>query len=152
MPTPNAQPLRDFYHRYVPISQQMGIDVIDYDGTLLRCGAPLTPNINDKLTAFGGSLYTLSVVTGWGMVFLKSLEHGLREPNVVVIKGEIDYLMPVAGDFVASCVAPADDVFAQFFDRFAARGRARIACETRIEYGGNTAVVFKGTYGLIGAQ
>ena len=57
----------------------MGIRVAAYDGTSLKLTAPLAPNINHKSTAFGGSLYSLAVLCGWGIVHLKLAEAALHK-------------------------------------------------------------------------
>ena len=96
-----------FIQRHLPAAINMGIEVVAYDGDTLQCRAPLSLNYNDKLTAFGGSLYVLCVLTCWGMVYLRTRERGL-DGDLVVSKGEIEYRAPVAGEFFSAvCDAPA---------------------------------------------
>jgi len=50
----------------------------------------MPPNINDKQTAFGGSLYNASVMTYGACCINKTLEAGVK-CNHVVTKGSIEY-------------------------------------------------------------
>ena len=69
----SGKALDDFIAKYLPTAQHMQIRVENYDGSSLRLHAPLAPSINDKLTAFGGSIYAWIT----GLILTSSL---LRPP------------------------------------------------------------------------
>lgn len=140
--------LSQFFETHLPITQFMKMDVERYDGETLILRAPLGPNINDKQTAFGGSLYNAAVMACWGMAHLKTLEAGI-ECNQVVTKGCIEYKAPVHGDIRAICQAPSHDVLEQFITHFKHKGRSRITLNAVIECSGKTAVEFEGTYAIL---
>ena len=144
----NSQLLTDFFDNYLPITEFMGLRVEHYDGTQLVLHAPLGPNINDKATAFGGSLYNAAVMACWGLVYLKTQEGGLV-CNQVVAEGHIKYLAPVKGDIYASCNAPSEVDLANFFERFNSHGKASITLTAVIECGGKKAVEFEGRYAIL---
>ena len=66
-----ARKLDEFIARHLPTAQHMQLAVADYDSRSLTLTAPLGPSINDKLTAFGGSIYVVAVMACWGMVYLR---------------------------------------------------------------------------------
>ena len=140
--------LSQFFKTHLPITQFMDMDVESYDGKTLILRAPLGPNINDKQTAFGGSLYNAAVMACWGMAHLKTLEAGI-ECNQVVTKGSIEYKAPVHGDIRAICQAPSQAVLEQFIAHFKHKGRSRITLNAVIECSGKTAVEFEGTYAIL---
>ena len=140
--------LSQFFETHLPITQFMKMDVESYDGETLILRAPLGPNINDKQTAFGGSLYNAAVMACWGMAHLKTLEAGIK-CNQVVTKGSIEYKAPVHGDIRAICQAPSQDVLEQFIAHFKHKGRSRITLNAVIECSGKTAVEFEGTYAIL---
>ena len=72
-----SEKLKQFFLDHLPITQFMGLEVESYDGDTLILTAPLEPNINDKQTAFGGSLYNTAVMACWGMIYLKTQEKGI---------------------------------------------------------------------------
>jgi thioesterase domain-containing protein len=135
---------------HLPIAKELGICVNSYDADCLVLTAPLEPNINDKLTAFGGSIYCVCVMSCWGMVYLKAKEHGLLSPSIVVSKGQIDYLQPVAGQIRASCQLNDTNQFDDFFKTYDTRGRAKITLKASVMDKGKEAVQFTGHYALLG--
>ncbi len=140
--------LQDFFKSHLPITQFMEMDVESYDGKTLVLHAPLNPNINDKQTAFGGSLYNASVMACWGMLYLKTLEANIT-CNQVVTKGSIEYKAPVKGDIRAICHAPDETELAKLMKAFKDKGRARLTLQATIECSGKIAVEFEGTYAIL---
>ncbi len=143
-----ADKLTGFFHEHLPLVRHMELALESYDGKSLVLSAPLEPNINDKQTAFGGSLYNVAVMTCWGMAYLKTQEYGLK-CNQVVTKANIDYLSPVRGTLRATCIAPEQAVIDEFIERFNSRGRAKIDLSARITCGGKTAVEFQAQYAIL---
>ncbi|MGJ8687424.1 MAG: YiiD C-terminal domain-containing protein [Spongiibacteraceae bacterium] len=141
----------DFVSKYLPAAQHMQLKVEGYDGNTLSMYAPLGPNINDKLTAFGGSLYCVSVMACWGMVYLRCVDAGL-DPDIVVAKAEIEYLRPVPEDIVSTTISAGTEPWQQFFTHFEERGRAKIELCSEIHVNGECAVRFKGLYALVGLK
>ena len=144
-----AQRLTEFVQTHLPTARALRIRVADYDGQSLTLRAPLGPSVNDKQTAFGGSLYVVAVMAGWGMVYLRCREAGI-DPNIVVVRGEIDYLAPVAEDIVAVSMPAGEDDWARFFRDFEERGKARMALRVEVPRGAEAAVVFQGVYAIVG--
>ncbi len=140
--------LSQFFKTHLPITQFMEMDVESYDGQTLILHAPLPPNINDKQTAFGGSLYNASVMACWGMLYLKTLEAGIK-CNQVVTKGTIEYKAPVQGDIRAICQAPGPDELEKMLKTFKLKGRARLTLTSSIECSGKKAVEFEGSYAIL---
>lgn len=151
MTKPVAAKLDAFIARHLPTAQHMELAVADYDSQSLTLRAPLAPSINDKLTAFGGSIYVVAVMACWGMVYLRCVEHGL-DPDIVVAKAEIDYLKPVSDDIVARSVATDDSDWARFFRDFDERGRAKIALCSEVITADGVAARFSGTYAIVGVK
>ena len=97
-----------------------------------------------KSTAFGGSLYSLAVLCGWGMVHLKLAEAGLRK-HIVIQESNIRYLLPVDQDIQAECCL--DDVaFKCFLRTLQKHDRARLSLDVIIIHDNQLAVEFSGRY------
>lgn len=152
MNTDISQKLKDFFVEHLPITQFMGLEVESYDGEQLILTAPLEPNINDKQTAFGGSLYNAAVMACWGFVYLKTQEKGI-ECNQVVTGGEVKYKAPVAGTIRAIAQAPNADEFDRFFADYNEAGKAKISLNAIITTDGKAdskvAVAFSGQYAIL---
>ena len=124
------QELRE-YCRGMPPVAAMQVEVEGMRGDALRLTAPLSANVNDKGTAFGGSLVSLMTVAGWGLVTLKLRLAGLKA-EVYVADSQIRYLAPLYGDLVAEAVFAEGQAWDLFVDTLVQRGRARIQVDARV--------------------
>jgi thioesterase domain-containing protein len=129
----------------IPITKEMGIRVASYDGYTLLLQAPLERNVNDKGTAFGGSLFSLAVLAGWGLIFLKLKEENLSG-DIVIHESTISYHLPVTGILAARCSIPEGEEYADFIERLRSRGRGKISLETILSRDSRVAVKFSGRY------
>ena len=142
----------DFLEKHMPIAKYMGMRVHSYNSENFELAIDLEPSINDKMTAWGGSLYGLTVMNCWGMLYLQARERGL-EPNMVVRQGHIDYLRPVDDKvIVSSCTKPIDCEWDSFFSDVTTIGKATTSLRSVIHCGGKEAVVFSGSYTVIGLK
>lgn len=146
----NAASLEAFLVRHVPLAAAAGVEVLSYDKASLIVSAPLEKNINDKGTAFGGSLYNLCVIAGWGITALKCNALNL-EGDIVVAKGEIEYLQPLKSDLVAVALTPSDGNLAQFCAQYERKGRAALSIEVSVAdpKDGSVCVRFTGKYAIV---
>ena len=141
--------LESFVIEHLPLARAAGICVDDYSGDTLVVSAPLDKNINDKGTAFGGSLYNLCVITAWGMTDLKAKELGL-EGDIVVAKGEINYLRPLRGRLIATVAAPSKEDLIHIKKSYESRGKAIFLLEvTVLDENQNLCVTFHGKYAVL---
>lgn len=113
--------LEDTMHSLTPISRVMGISVVSYDGESLTVTAPLAPNINPHQSAFGGSLYSIAALAGWGLIQMK-LSELLLDCNTVVMSGEVSYERPVLQQLLCVCSLPNDS--AKVFETLDREGSA----------------------------
>ena len=141
----NKNELQNILHTEIPLTQAMGIFVQRYNSNSLTLSAPLQPNINHKSTAFGGSLYSISVLAGWGLLYGKLMERGIRG-TIVIQKSSIDYKLPVEQDFSAICTIDDASQFERFVHTLQRKGRARISLDVAITVNNCTAIAFGGTY------
>jgi thioesterase domain-containing protein len=87
--------------RHIPMAKHLGVKVEKFTGFDLSIMAPLEPNLNDKGTAFGGSLYSIAVLCGWGLLQLKCQEAKLKV-ETVIHKAQVKYILPANGEFTAT--------------------------------------------------
>jgi thioesterase domain-containing protein len=132
-------------HSEIPLSQAMGVSVTSYDGQSLTLTAPLEKNTNHKSTAFGGSLYSIAVLTGWGWIYLKLHEAKLTG-HIVIQKSEINHFLPVTGDIVAQCQVGDPNILNKFIHTYRKKNRSRIHLDVNILQGNECAVQFRGSY------
>jgi thioesterase domain-containing protein len=144
-----SRALQDFFMLNVPLARAAEISVHSYDGEKLVFQAPLEPNINDKGTAFGGSIYVLCVSTAWGMSSIKAQELGL-DGELVVAKAEIEYLRPLNEDLHAEAVSPDEESLQHFKESFERHGKAVFELDVVANNSeGKACACFRGKYALL---
>ena len=128
--------------RKMPPVAALGARPLGYDGRILRMGAPLAANVNDKGCAFGGSLSGLMTLAGWGWITLRMQLQGL-DAEVYVADSQVKYIAPLYDDLVAEAMPAAGESWEQFLETLNRYGKARIAMQARIpmQAGGEAAVL-----------
>lgn len=127
------------------LAKHIGIIVesADDDGVVLR--APLAPNANYKGTAFGGSLYSVAVLTGWAWVTRYLAARGLAA-DAVIQESSVRFLSPVHGELRARTAAPPEAQIDKFRKMLQRAGRGRIRLRVEINYGETLAALFDGVF------
>ncbi|MGH8529157.1 MAG: YiiD C-terminal domain-containing protein [Nevskiales bacterium] len=134
----------EYLHHNIPLTAALGASVRRMESGVVEITAPLKPNLNHRNTAFGGSLATLGILSGWAVLHL-----GLRAEDIsariVVQKSDADFIAPGEADLVA--ISKLDrkrwDRFLKSLRRYK---RARIAVDTEIHAGSTRVVAHTGTY------
>jgi thioesterase domain-containing protein len=127
------------------LAKHIGLAVESADDAAVVLRAPLEPNANYKGTAFGGSLYSLAVLTGWAWVTRYLAARGVAA-DAVIQDSHTRFLVPVKGELRARATAPPAaqiDKFRKMLQR-AGRGRFRVCVE--IHYGEVPATLFEGVF------
>lgn len=86
--------------RDIPLLNAMHLALVDYDDLALTMEAPLAPNINNKGTAFGGSIASICLFGGWAVATLAFMDHGIHNTEIVVFKNEMTFERPARGHLV----------------------------------------------------
>lgn len=137
--------LQEVLHSEIPLTKEIGITVTEYTGNSLTLQAPIENNLNHKCTAFGGSLYSVSVLSGWGLLYLLMKEQGLAG-HIVIQESNTKFIKPVESDLSATCSFESIEQKEKFIKMFKRKGVARIQLESQVICGINTHVNFKGSF------
>ncbi|GJM08130.1 MAG: thioesterase [Lysobacteraceae bacterium] len=138
-----AERLQDFMQRHIPITTAMQLQVVKADRAAVTITAPLQPNVNDKGTAFGGSMASVATLAGWGLVWANlNDEDGY---DIMIRDTQLRYRRPVYGQIEANASIEAD-AWRDFMDKLSARGRARIEIGITIAGEDGPAMDMVGTY------
>lgn len=148
MPDAALTALSRHYDAMPPV-RAMGVEVLDFDGEVLRLRAPLAANVNDKDCAFGGSLCGLMTLAGWGLASLRMGQAGYA-PDVYVADSQVRYLAPLYADLVAEARLAEGQSWDGVVASFAERGRARVTLEACVRLpGGGLACSLTGRYAIM---
>lgn len=137
--------LQDIISSEFALARHIGIVVEAADDAGIVLCAPLAPNANYKGTAFGGSLFSVAVLTGWSWVTRHLASAGLAA-DAVIQEATVRYLVPVEGDLRATLHAPAADQIEKFGRMLQRAGRGRIRLKVEIHQGRTLATEFEGVF------
>jgi thioesterase domain-containing protein len=140
--TPDA--LTEYLHQNIPLTAALGARALRCDAYEVEIGAPLKPNLNHRGTAFGGSLATLGIVSGWALLHLALRRENLPA-RLVIQRSECDFAESVEGEFAATSRL-GEKEWLHFVATLKRYQRARITIHTDICAGKSTAVRHQGTY------
>jgi len=147
--TQSAKFGRDYLQKRIAgefvLAKHIGIVVESADDRAVVLRAPLAPNANYKGTAFGGSLYSVAVLTGWAWVTRYLAAHGLSA-DAVIQESNVRFLTPVTGELRASVAAPSDAQIDKFRKMLQRAGRGRIRLRVEINYNQTLAALFEGVF------
>lgn len=119
-------------HREIPLSDALGVRAVKVSGDGAVLTAPLAPNINYNRTAFGGSVYSVAVLSCWALVTKFLQEQGYNIDYVVVQDGQMSYKAPVDGDFTAESSWPSVEHSEKFLAMLKRKGIARAELQSVI--------------------
>ncbi len=138
--------LQNKLYNEIPLTKVMKIKIQDYNENELIITAPLKININDKGTAFGGSLSTITIISAWSLCWLISKELGFDSNNIVIIKNETSFRKPVTKDIICYTEKPSFEEIKLLKQKLETKKSASIKIESKIIEDGQTCVDFLGYY------
>jgi thioesterase domain-containing protein len=119
-------------HSDFPIAKAMGAEVRGVDSIHCSVQVPLAPNINHKGTVFGGSLYSASALSCYGLVLFGLQSRGIKTDNVVIAQGEMKYIKPVTGNFEVIATWESTELAEEFFKTLLKKGKARTSLRAQV--------------------
>ena len=140
------QMLQNKLHIEIPLTKLMELEIKDYNNFELVTTAPLHININDKGTAFGGSLSTITIISAWSLCWLISKELGFHSNNIVIIKNETNFRKPVTKDIVCHTKKPSNEEIEILKNKLLTKKSASIRIESQIIENNEICVDFLGYY------
>ena len=141
----NNTELEQYIYRHIPITQQMEISVTQLDATGITLTAPIAPNINDKGTAFAGSINTLAVLSGWALIQNRIVEEHIAA-TIVATQNTVRFVHPICHRLEVFCPSPSPETWAAFLDTLRGKGKTRLELSATFSESGQTCVNFEGRY------
>ena len=86
----------------IPIANSMGFAIEFIPPSRIEIHVPLNPNVNDKGTAFAGSIYSSLVLAPWYLLTEITQNHGLN-CKISVFYSTVRFRTPIKDDFTAHC-------------------------------------------------
>jgi thioesterase domain-containing protein len=137
--------LQERIGREFMLARHIGVVVETAGDAAVVLRAPLGPNANHQGTAFGGSLYSLAVLTGWAWL-TRYLAARNIPADAVIQESNTRFLIPVEGELRACAESPSAAQLARFRKMLKRAGRGRINLRVQITYRETLATLFEGVF------
>jgi thioesterase domain-containing protein len=116
----------------IPLLNAMHLSFVSFENLTLTMEAPLAPNINNKGTAFGGSIASICLFGGWAVATLAFVDNDIHNTEIVVYKNEMTFERPARGHLLVNAFIKPDD-FAACLARLKAKDAGRIRLDIHVE-------------------
>jgi thioesterase domain-containing protein len=120
-----AAELAQYLSDNIPLSNAMGVSVLQVADASITLQAPLAPNINHRHTVFGGSASALAILAGWALLHVRLRSEGIAD-RLVIQRNTMEYQQPIAGAFTARATLEHPDRWKQFTSMLVRKGKARV--------------------------
>lgn len=141
-----AQELQEKLHTQIPMTKMMDLQIIQLDQDKLITKVPLDININDKGTAFGGSLSTMTIISSWCIAFLISKKFNIEKSNIVIKSNETQFKRPVTKDIICTTYMPTRDELNELENKLNNKNSGSIKIYSQINENEKLCVDFEGIY------
>ena len=94
----------------IPVVEAMNVDITDISADSIELSAPLDTNINYEGTAFGGSLNTLCILSGYLLVHHILKSQKIAFSSLVIQDSQVRYLKPVTENFHARATITSENL------------------------------------------
>ncbi|HCD53413.1 MAG TPA: hypothetical protein DEQ34_13270 [Balneolaceae bacterium] len=139
---------QDYIYTNIPITKAMGMKIEKLSNNEVQLSLPIDKNINHRGSAFGGSIDSLFLTTGWAFIrFL--IDHYTPTPIIVGSRGETSFIKPVLTDFVSQLEMPDEVEIQKFLSTFERFGKARITLKAGIYEDDELYASFEGDYVVV---
>lgn len=137
--------LLKFLHEQIPLSKSLGLKIISIDECGARISAPLAPNLNHLGGAFGGSLATMMILSGYIWLYHQLLKNN-HHAHVILFKEESEYLLPVKTDIEVLALPPSQADWKKFEESYLRKGTGRLVLHSEIRLPEGPAANFRGEF------
>ncbi len=137
--------LLQFLNDEIPLTQSLGLEIVSIDERGAKIRAPLGPNHNHLGGAFGGSLATMMILSGYIWLYDALLKNN-HQAHVILFKEESEYLLPVKTDIEVLALTPALEDWKKFEETFLRKGTGRLVIHSEIRLSEGIAARFRGEF------
>ncbi|MBV9697144.1 MAG: YiiD C-terminal domain-containing protein [Gammaproteobacteria bacterium] len=137
--------LEAYLQRHIPLARAMQVTARRVTPDSVELLLPLTPNLNHRDTAFGGSIAAAAILAAWSLVSVRLAREAVHA-RLVIQRQEVEYDRPVETDFSARAYLEEPAAWERFVHTLRRRGRARLSVACEIAAAGACAARFEGAF------
>ena len=141
--------LQSYLYEHIPLSQAIGIEVVEASPEAVILSAPLAPNVNHQGTVFAGSASAVALLSAWALLFIRLQSAGLANPGVVA-NNSIVYHRPITGKFTATAAMIDTTAWQRFRNTLQQKSRAKITLTSVLHCKGELVAELTGEFVALG--
>lgn len=130
-----AAELKSYIRNNIPLTDFMDFNIDRLSDYSIKVSVPIESNGNHYGTAFGGSIATLGILSGWALLQSKMNNDNVKG-TLVIKQSTTKYIAPGRTDFEAECSDLSEDKWEDFKNRLAGAGKAYITLHSELKSGG----------------
>jgi len=130
----------------IPMTRLMELKLVNIDDKYFKTSAPLDINVNDKGSAFGGSLSSIAIISSWCLSKLISDELGFENVDILVIKNHSSFKKQVTNDIVCLCTIPTQKKINILKEKLKTKESASLKIHAKIVQDDETCMDYEGIY------
>ena len=137
--------MEEFIRNYVPLSQTMGLSLLELSFDRIRLGFPAEPNLNGMNVVFGGSQVSGAALACWAWMFHHLKEEGI-EALVVLKDCKSSLKRPVTGDYEVVSEGLNAKEWKEFLVTLREKGQARLQLSAQVIQNREVKATYEGRY------
>ncbi len=143
----NLLDLQNKLYEKIPITKMMGFEILSFDKYALLTRIPLDLNINDKGTAFGGSLSSFATISAWVLLELLINEHQDNH-DILVVSSLCTFKAPLTSDINCTVFTPPKEELLTLREKLSSKGIGSIKVNAQISEVGELCFDYEGKYAV----
>ena len=128
-------------------AEALGIELSGWNGICIELAAPLDRNLNDKGTAFAGSIDSMLDLAGWGALTLALRDAGFGA-EVMIVESTTEYTAAARADMIATAAVSSDEI-ARITEELVMNGKSRTRLRCRLSANGVECAAMEAQYAII---
>lgn len=118
---------QNILHQEIPLTNDMGLELIKFNGLTLQVKAPLQNNINDKGSVFGGSSSALMIIAAWSLIKLNCQNNDIQA-DIVIHKNETTWKKAMYKDLIINAYFEKGYEFSEIKALLDSKRHMRMSC------------------------
>ena len=131
-----AAELKNYIRENIPLTNFMDFHINELTEFSIQISVPIEPNGNHYNTAFGGSIATLGILSGWALLHSKMIDENVKG-TLVIKQSTTKYIAPARAAFIAECNDLTQEKWNEFKIGLSQNGKASLILHSQLSSEGN---------------